>query len=322
MKLGGALVLLAALHVAEAVRSATPKDYLTEAAQEEKLAISAFSDAVPFVEGIVADISRLQRGLRKAESFIQLVSQPATKTTNKTLSAKSLASPNTTEFDRMEWQKIQKEAENKTAALEPPTAAGQKKALLAKGAANKERFDTQKALEAAKSMGAAQMPAMLGLMKGMYATWKDKISAANKKEEQQKKKLEVEIARLEEKKRNNRNDANATKWYDSMERYWKKQRALSHQQYHTSLKMMHAGMEKMKTMIGVMGDAVAGKKPTKKELASVGVTVQPEVVLLLQRQAKQLTTWAKGASSILRSARNPSPGIQYSKACQADSPSE
>merc|ERR1719231_997530 len=50
-------------------------------------------------------------------------------------------------------------------------------------------------------------------------------------------------------------------------------------------------MEKFKTMIGVYKSAVKGVKP-------------------MQRQVKALTIWAKGASAILRDARNPHPGMR------------
>merc|ERR550514_2362978 len=151
---------------------------------------------------------------------------------------------------------------------------------------------------------------MLGLLKGMYASWKSKISAANKNEEVEKHKFEVEEASVERKKKLFKGDQNATKTYEGIENYWKKQRALSHKQYHTSLKLMHSGMEKFKTMIGAMQGAIDGKKPNKQTLEAIGM-MEPEVVLL-QKQVKGLANWAKGASSILRDSRNPHPGMKYS----------
>ena len=50
--------------------------------------------------------------------------------------------------------------------------------------------------------------------------------------------------------------------YDRIERYWKRQRAISHRQYHTALKIMHAGMQKFKAVSAAMENAIAGKKPS------------------------------------------------------------
>merc|ERR1719262_741218 len=117
----------------------------------------------------------------------------------------------------------------------------------------------------------------------MYDTWKDKIGEANKREQEQKKEFDEQISGLEAKKAKYKNDANATKTYDTIEKYWKKQRSISHRQYHTSLKIMHAGMVKFKAVQGAMQDAVEGKKPTEKDFRAIGM-VEPMVVLL-QRQA-------------------------------------
>lgn len=305
MKIDAAVFFLSV--VAAQALSQAPRDLFSERVLEEKAAVKAFSDAVPFVNGIVSDISKLMRSVRNVESFLQTASQ-TTKQVNKTTAAK-VASKTVGSV---------KPAANVTVdAKKTQNATDSKKALLAKSTSNAQAFSTQNALESMKGMGVAQMPAMLGLMKGMYANWKDKISMANKKEQDQKKSFEAEIARLEEKKRGYKGDVNATKMYDNMENYWKKQRNLAHRQYHTSLKLMHAGMEKMKVMIGAMGDAVAGKKPTKKEMAKVEQMMPPEVVFL-QRQVKLFAAWAKGATSMLRDARNPHPGQQYAKIVVAD----
>lgn len=191
--------------------------------------------------------------------------------------------------------------------IEPATKKADAKA--AAPPAKKAAFDVQDAVKQMDHMGVKQMPAMLGLLKGMYASWKDKISAANRNEEAEKKKFEAEESSLERKKAMFKGDKNATETYEGIERYWKKQRSLSHKQYHTSLKLMHAGMEKMKTMIGAMTGAIEGKKPSTKTLQAIG-QIAPEVVFL-QKQVKVLSIWAKGASSILRDSRNPHPGMKY-----------
>merc|ERR1712216_183795 len=92
-------------------------------------------------------------------------------------------------------------------------------------------------------------------------------------------------------------DAQAT--YDRIEKYWKRQRAISHRQYHTALKIMHSGMQKFKAVSTAMDHAIKGKKPTAKDLQTVGMAM-PDVVLL---QVQELTRWSKHASEDLHGAR-------------------
>merc|ERR1719191_1719266 len=108
-----------------------------------------------------------------------------------------------------------------------------------------------------------QMPAMVTLLKGMYDTWKDKITQENKYEQQQKKTFDQTIKELEVKKLKFKNDANATKTYDNIEKYWKRQREIAHRQYHTVLKIAHGGMMKFKSVMGAMEGAIQGKKPSQ-----------------------------------------------------------
>merc|ERR1719159_339562 len=65
---------------------------------------------------------------------------------------------------------------------------------------------------------AAEMPAMLGLLKGMYASWKEKIGTANKREKEEKNTFDEEIKNLEAKKKKFKDDVNATKTYDGIEK--------------------------------------------------------------------------------------------------------
>merc|ERR1719324_1345360 len=69
-----------------------------------------------------------------------------------------------------------------------------------KKAAEKPKFDPEAAVAQMDKMGPAQMPAMLGLLKGMYSSWKDKIGTANKREKEEKKELAAELKELEKKK--------------------------------------------------------------------------------------------------------------------------
>jgi len=169
------------------------------------------------------------------------------------------------------------------------------------------KFDEQAAVVAMDKMGPAQMPAMLGLLKGMYASWKDKIGTANKREKDEKRDFDAEIKNLEEKKKKFKDDVNATKTYDGIEKYWKRQRSLAHRQYHNVLKIAHGGMEKFKTVMHAMQSAVDGKKPDAATLAKVQSMEMPEVVLL--QQVESLARWSRGAASLLRDAKNPYPGM-------------
>merc|ERR1719271_1807748 len=98
---------------------------------------------------------------------------------------------------------------------------------------------------------------MLGLVEGMYGNWKEKIGDANKAEKKQKAEFEKTIADLDSKMKTS---ACGQDTYRMIEKYWKKQRAISHKQYHNVLKIAHAGMEKFKGVIAAMKGAMAGKK--------------------------------------------------------------
>merc|ERR1719161_3397430 len=176
-----------------------------------------------------------------------------------------------------------------------------------KKAAEKPKFDPEAAVAQMDKMGPAQMPAMLGLLKGMYSSWKDKIGTANKREKEEKNLFDEEIKNLEAKKKKFKDDANATKTYDGIEKYWKRQRQIAHRQYHTVLKIAHGGMEKFKTVMKAMQQAVDGKKPDAATLAKVQSMEMPEVVLL--QQVESLQRWSRGATSLLRDAKNPYPGM-------------
>merc|ERR1719271_354300 len=146
-----------------------------------------------------------------------------------------------------------------------------------------------------------QMPAMLGLLSGMYDSWKDKIGEANKHEQEQKKAYEKTIKDLEAKKAAYKDSKDAQATYDRIEKYWKRQRSIAHRQYHTALKIMHSGMQKFKAVSGAMSNAIAGKKPSAQDLQTVGMAM-PDVVLL-QGEVRRLALWTQGASEDLHSAR-------------------
>lgn len=188
---------------------------------------------------------------------------------------------------------IDSELSTKPAAAAANTAAS-KPTLRKKG------IDATTAVKEMAKLKPSQMPAMLGLLTGMIDSWKDKIGEANKKEQEQKKAYEETLKDMEAKKAaaNGNKDAMAT--YDRIENYWKRQRAISHRQYHTALKIMHSGMQKFKSVSSAMGNAIAGKKPSHKDLQTVGMAM-PDVVLL-QREVHRLVAWTQGAVEDLHGA--------------------
>jgi hypothetical protein len=184
-----------------------------------------------------------------------------------------------------------------TAESHPASAA--KPASASKPAHHKD-LDAATAVKEMDKLKPSQMPAMLGLLTGMYDSWKDKIGEANKKEHDQKTAYEKTIKDLEAKKAVNKDNKDAQATYDRIEKYWKRQRAISHRQYHTALKIMHSGMQKFKAVSGAMNHAIAGKKPSAQDLQTIGAAM-PDVVFV---QVQELVHWTQGASSDLKGARN------------------
>merc|ERR1719163_1746237 len=136
----------------------------------------------------------------------------------------------------------------------------------------------------------------------MYDNWKEKIGEANKHEHEQKVVFDKTIKDLEAKKAAMKDSKDAVDTYDRIEKYWKRQRAISHRQYHTALKIMHSGMQKFKAVSSAMEHAIAGKKPTANDLQAVGMAM-PDVVLL-QQEVHHLMVWTQGASKDLHGARD------------------
>eukprot|EP00812_Abedinium_dasypus_P002608 NODE_1318_length_1177_cov_210.524955.p2 GENE.NODE_1318_length_1177_cov_210.524955~~NODE_1318_length_1177_cov_210.524955.p2 ORF type:complete len:194 (-),score=85.80 NODE_1318_length_1177_cov_210.524955:342-923(-) len=126
------------------------------------------------------------------------------------------------------------------------------------------------------------------LLNSMCGQWTEKIAEAARREETSYKNYGETMKQLEATRTNNPK-------YDSVEKYWKKERELAHRQYHTALKIMHAGRGKFKSVGKAMRDAAAGKKLTQLMPA-------PEVVLL-QQQVASLKTWIADASAQIRDAQ-------------------
>lgn len=165
-------------------------------------------------------------------------------------------------------------------------------------------FDAQTVvvqMESMDKLGKARLPAMLGLMTEMYDGWKQKIGVANKNEKEQKKDFDATIRDLEIKKSKNSGLSKDDKTYDKIEKYWSLQRKIAHRQYHTVLKIAHAGMEKFKTVIHAMQSAIDSKKPDPSTMKKIQSMEMPEVVLL--QKVESLTHWAHDTISLLRDAK-------------------
>mmetsp|Transcript_77390 Transcript_77390/g.167346 ORF Transcript_77390/g.167346 Transcript_77390/m.167346 type:complete len:269 (+) Transcript_77390:113-919(+) len=242
---------------------------LQGSSSEYKAAVQEAAEAmrVPaqLLDGLTADLGSLEESLRAPRSLLQLSAEP---------------------------KKVEQHSAKPAAAAAPKAAAPKK-----------EELDTAKVVQqmAALSSNPAGMPAMSSLLEGMYDNWKEKIGSANKHEREQKKQFDATIAQLEAKKADAKKHGGTTETYDRIEKYWERQRSISHRQYHTALKIMHSGMEQFKSVKGAMDDAIKGKKPSAKDLRAVGLA-QPDVVFL-QEGVRTLRTWAKDASAALHDAR-------------------
>lgn len=162
-------------------------------------------------------------------------------------------------------------------------------------------LEAKEAMEQMTHLGPAQLPAMAGLLEGMYQTWKEKIGQVNRREQEQKRAFESAIRELEAKKAAAGGTASAVDTYERIEKYWRRQRDISHHQYHTALKIMHSGMAQFKSVEEAMRSAAAGKKPTAKDLHAAGM-MSPDVVLL-QERVVALAAWAREASGLVLAAR-------------------
>jgi hypothetical protein len=187
----------------------------------------------------------------------------------------------------------------------PHPAAPKTRTTTAK-AANKKKGSADASIQAiSKSMNAlgamptkAEMPLMLGMMKGMYDDWKQKVGEANQAEKDQKADLAKTLKDLDLKLKEHRLDQ---KDYNIIAKYRKREREIAHKQFHNVLKICHSGMAQFKNVIQAMEEAKAGKKLDAKTAQALGGTLAsgeaPEVVLL--QQVSRLESWSRHAKSAL-----------------------
>lgn len=139
----------------------------------------------------------------------------------------------------------------------------------------------------------ADLAPALAMLKSLYEEGKERIAKLNAREKDSKQKFAdkeathlARVERIEARFKNHTLSAefrtNETRDENRLWSYWQRVRERQHHQYHTSLKIQHGTMEKVKAMIKMYEKTMSGdadKAQVKKELAKVAGGV-PEVVLL------------------------------------------
>uniref|UniRef100_A0A7S1L786 Uncharacterized protein n=1 Tax=Alexandrium catenella TaxID=2925 RepID=A0A7S1L786_ALECA len=139
---------------------------------------------------------------------------------------------------------------------------------------------------------AADLVPALAMLKGLYEDGKQRIAQLNAKEQDYKqhhteKEAEHKARTAHIASQNGTVSeefmANETRDENRLWSYWERVRERQHRQFHTSLKIQHATLEKVKKMMDMYEKTIAGKEDSKqvtKDLAKVSGVVMPEVVLL------------------------------------------
>jgi len=130
----------------------------------------------------------------------------------------------------------------------------------------------------------------LAMLKGMYEEGKQRITELNAHEKKYKEafverqtKHDARLADIARQHLSDEFKANETKDENRLFNYWQRVRERQHHQFHTSLKIQHGTLQKVKSMIDMYEKAIAGKdnrSEAKEELARVAGGAVPEVVLL------------------------------------------
>lgn len=138
----------------------------------------------------------------------------------------------------------------------------------------------------------------LAMLKGLYQDGKERIGKLNAMEKDAKHKYDEKQAlhqkRLDEVEARFKNHTlsaefrtNETRDENRLWSYWERVREGQHKQFHTSLKIQHATLDKVKKMVDMYEKTIAGKtskSQVAKQLAKVGGGGLPEVVLLQEAQ--------------------------------------
>lgn len=133
----------------------------------------------------------------------------------------------------------------------------------------------------------------LAMLKSLYEDGKERIAALNAREKKYKfqyaekqARHNATLARIETRFKNHTLSAefraNETRDENRLWSYWEKCRERQHRQYHTSLKIQHATMERVKNMMDMYEKTIAGtanKAQVVRQLARVSGGM-PEIVFL------------------------------------------
>jgi len=161
-----------------------------------------------------------------------------------------------------------------------------------------------------------QLTMMLGMLKNLYEEQKGRISKINKQEangkkrfDEQEKAYKAKVERIELAHKNGKlNDEfyhNETRDNDYYFQYCKHCRERNHQQFHNSLKITHATMQKEKGMIKAYEETLAKPTPSQgdggKALAKVAKDVgMPEIVFM--QQARVVSRFCQATIADVRDA--------------------
>jgi hypothetical protein len=141
----------------------------------------------------------------------------------------------------------------------------------------------------------ADLVPALAMLKGLYEDGKDRIAKLNVREKKYKQQFadkEAEhnrrLVRIEARFKNHTLSAefrtNETRDETRMWTYWQRVRERQHRQFHTSLKIQHGTMERVKTMMDMYEKTINGqgkdKAQVKKQLSRVSQGAMPDIVFL------------------------------------------
>jgi len=179
----------------------------------------------------------------------------------------------------------------------------------------------------------ADLAPTLAMLKGLYEDGKERIGTLNAHEQDAKRQFEEKQAlhqkrlnEIEARFKNHTLDAdfraNETRDENRLWSYWDHVREHQHRQFHTSLKIQHATLQKVKTMIDMYEKTISGKadkKQVEQQLAKVGGGMLPEVVLLQDMQdtaakfCDEALAEVRSEKAVLLQERRPGHGQQSSE---------
>jgi len=166
----------------------------------------------------------------------------------------------------------------------------------------------------------ADLVPALAMLKGLYEDGKERIAKLNAREQENKHKFEekqtLHQKRLDEIEARFKNHSlslefrtNETRDENRLWSYWERVRDRQHKQFHTSLKIQHGTLEKVKAMIDMYEKTISGKadkKQVEKQLAKVGGGALPEVVFLQDMRSvrRDVAEYTVQALTLIQSERN------------------